>query len=372
MAILVAGASIAGLSVAQQLIARGHQVTVVERAPALRTAGSPIDVRGAALRVAEERGILGRIQQNRVVNSGRALFTTFVDARGVPVAALPNAEAADSEHDIEIARDRLVAILHDAIGDRAEFVFGDAVAGVAQDHTGVDVTFASGSERRFDLVVGADGIHSTVRRAVFGPEFQFRRHLDAYFAIVDLPLGCGVHGESITFNAPGRMAGISDFGNRTLGFLAFRSPERAYDYHSLDAQRQLIEEAFAGEQGWRCGFLMDAVRSAPDLYFDSVSQVHMPSWSSGRVVLAGDAAHAAALFSGRGTSLAMIGAAMLGEELGAATAGHPAAFAGYERRLRPYVHEAQAGVTYARDLLVPETTAAITDRNRRFPLLAAG
>ncbi|GAA0462028.1 oxidoreductase [Paractinoplanes deccanensis] len=371
MAVLVSGASIAGLSVAQQLIARGHQVTVVERAPALRTAGSPIDVRGAALRVAERMGILGDIQRNRVMNSGRALFTTFVDAAGAPVAALPNAEAADSEDDIEIARDRLVAILHEAIGDRAEFRFGDAVAGVEQDPGGVNVTFAGGGERRFDLVVGADGIHSTVRRAVFGPERLFRRHLDVYFAIVDLPLGCGVHGESITYNAPGRMVGVSDFGDRTLGFLAFRSPERPYDYHSLGEQRRLLEDAFAGERGWGCELVLGAVRSASDLYFDSVSQVRMPSWSSGRVVLAGDAAHAAALFSGRGTSLAMIGAALLGEALGAATGGYATAFADYERRLRPHVTRAQEGVTYARDLLVPATAAELAARNSRFPLLAA-
>ncbi|GAA2892373.1 FAD-dependent monooxygenase [Streptosporangium fragile] len=373
MTVLVSGASIAGLSVAHQLAARGHEVTVVERAPALRRAGSPIDVRGEALRVAAEMGILRRVHEERVVNSGRTLFTTFVDATGSPVAALPNAEASDSDGDIEIARDRLVDILHEAIGDRAEFVYGDSVTSVRQSRDGVEVAFASGAGRRFDLVIGADGIHSTVRRAVFGPEHEFRRHLGVYFSIVDLPTGSGVYGESLTYNSPGKMAGISDFGTRTLGFLAFRSPEVAYDHHSLDEQKRLIQDAFAAENGWRVGELLDAVREASDLYFDSVSQVHMPSWSSDRVVLVGDAAHAAALFSGRGTSLAMLGASLLGEELGAANrpADHAAAFTAYERRLRPHVERAQAGVPEARDLLVPSTAAELAARNSRFPLLAA-
>ena len=370
--VLISGASVAGLCAAAQLSDRGFAVTVVERSSALRRTGSPIDVRGEALVVADEMGILDAVRSQCVVNSGRQFFTTFVDERGTAIAALPNAEASDSEHDVEIARDALIDILHERIGDRATFVFGDSVVGVDDRGDRASVTFASGRSDAFDLVLGADGIHSTVRRAVFGPELAFRRHLGVYFSIVELPRGTSAHGESFTYNVPGRLAGITDFGSRTLGFLAFRSDEIAYDYHDLEAQKQLILDAFEGEGGWRVRELTDAVRAAHDLYFDSVSQVRMPSWSRGRVALLGDAAHAAALFSGRGTSLAMLGARTLARSFDSVgDTGYEAAFHAYEAAHRPYVLRAQEGVPEARDIMVPETAAALDERNRRFPLHAA-
>lgn len=347
-------------------------MTVVERAPALRRTGSPIDVRGEALNVAREMGILGAIIEHRVVNSGREHFTTFVDSNGDPVAALPNAEASDSDEDIEIARDNLIDILHGLIADRATFVYGDSVVGVTESADAVTVEFASGDFADYDILIGADGIHSSVRRAVFGPELEFRRHLGVYFSIVELPIGSSAHGESYTYNVPGLLAGITDFGSRTLGFLAFRSGEISYDYHDLSAQKRLILDAFAGERGWRVRELTDAVRNAPDLYFDSVSQVRMAKWSHGRVVLVGDAAHAAALFSGRGTSLAMMGGKALAEALVAPGAiDLDSAFGAYELAHRGHVVRAQEGVPEARDIMVPDTASALAARNLRFPLRAA-
>jgi 2-polyprenyl-6-methoxyphenol hydroxylase-like FAD-dependent oxidoreductase len=370
--VLISGASIAGLCAAAQLVDRGFDVTVVERAPSLRRAGSPIDVRGAALDVARELGILDAIHDKRVVNSGREFFTTFVDGDGSAVAALPNAEASDSDDDIEIARDALVDILHGLLGDRATFVYGESVTRVTEGPDGAVVHFSSGTSAAFDLVVGADGIHSSVRRAVFGPELDFRHHLGVYFSIVGLPIGASAHGESFTYNVPGRLAGITDFGSRTLGFLAFRSPEIAYDYHDLAAQKQLLIDAFESERGWRVRELVEAVREAPDLYFDSVSQVRMESWSSGHVVLVGDAAHAAALFSGRGTSLAMTGTKALADALGAPGATDlSTAFLAYEAAHRPRVLRAQEGVPEARDIMVPASAADLHERNRRYPVRAA-
>ncbi|MBW9110681.1 FAD-dependent monooxygenase [Microbacterium ureisolvens] len=370
--VLVSGASIAGLCAAAQLADRGFTVTVVERAPALRRTGSPIDVRGEALNIAREMGILDQIYARRVVNSGREHFTTFVDHNGDPVAALPNSEASDSDEDIEIARDSLIDILHGLIADRVTFVYDESVVGVTESPDAVTVVFASGKVKPFDIVIGADGIHSSVRRAVFGPELNFRRHLGVYFSIVELPLGTSAHGESFTYNVPGLLAGITDFGSRTLGFLAFRSPEIEYDYHDLNAQKQLILDAFEGEHGWRVQELTDAVRNAPDLYFDSVSQVRMTTWSHERVVLVGDAAHAAALFSGRGTSLAMMGARALGEALVAPGAAElSSAYAAYEAAHRGHVLRAQEGVPEARDIMVPDTASALAERNLRFPLRAA-
>lgn len=369
---LVVGASMAGLSTAAQLTDIGYKVTVVERAPHLRLVGSPIDVRGEALTVADKMGILDTIRQHKVASDERPVFTTFVDFKGQAVAELPVEMANDSVDDIEISREALINVLHSRIGTATDFVYGDWPVSVTEDGAGVAVAFASGRNDRYQIVVGADGIHSSIRKLVFGPESIFRKHLGVYYAIVDLPTGTkNIVNESRTYNCPGGMVGINDYGDRAFGVFAFRAPERDYDYRNTAAQKGLLIEAFDNEQGWHVPFLLDAVSDAEDIYFDSVSQVHMPRWSHGRFVLVGDAAHAASLFSGRGTSLAMMGAAILAEAL--TESGHEpsAAFERYETRLRPAVQKAQEGVSEARDFMVPETQAGIDQRNLRFPLKSA-
>ena len=366
MSVLVAGASIAGLSVAQGLGRRGFQVTVVERSPELRRAGSPIDVRGEALGTATDMGILARIAENEIASSRRASFTTFVDEVGREIASLPAEVAKDSPDDIEVARDKLIDILHESIDSGVEFVFDDSIEDLTDTGRNVEVTFERGSPSSFDLVVGADGIHSTTRRAAFGPESSYRRHLGVYYAILQLPAELGVPQQSRTYNAPGRMATISDFGDRTLGWLAFRSPEIDHDHRDLEQQRRLILDAYSDVHGWRVAEIMDVLAQASEFHFDSVSQVHMDRWSCGRVVLTGDAAHAASLFSGRGTSLAMMGADILARELAEYAGDTTGAFARYEEVLRPAVSRAQEGVREARDCMVPDSWESIDARNRQF------
>lgn len=371
MAVLVSGASIAGLSIAYWLDRFGFDVTVVERAPALRVSGSPIDIRGDALAVAAQMGVLDDIRDQRVATSGRDAFTTWVDAGGAPIAVLPNEYATDSADDIEIARDNLIAILHGVIGTGVEFVYDDSIETVVDTGSGVEVRLSSGRADEFDVVVGADGIHSTVREAVFGPEHLFRRHLDTYTALVDLPLGSGTAGESVTYSTPGKMFCINDYGHRTIGFMAARTPEVDYDNRDVADQKRVLTDLLSGDSGWRSDFLIQAIADTDRLYFDSVSQVHMPRWSTGRVVLIGDAAHAASLFSGRGTSLAMIGAHHLATELAATPSDLAGAFGRYEQLLRPRVVTAQEGVSEARDFLVPATDSDLEARNRRFAVRAA-
>ena len=194
----------------------------------------------------------------------------------------------------------------------------------------VEVTFEHGSPSSFGIVVGADGIHSTTRRAAFGPESSYRRHFGVYYAILQLPAELGVTHQSRTYDVPGRMATISDFGDRTLGWLAFRSPEIDHDHRDLEQQVRLIPRNISDVRGWRVAEIMEVVAQASDFYFDSVSQIHMHHWSRGRVVLAGDAAHAASLFSGRGTSLAMMGADILTRGPAGCVGDMAGAFARYE------------------------------------------
>jgi 2-polyprenyl-6-methoxyphenol hydroxylase-like FAD-dependent oxidoreductase len=227
----------------------------------------------------------------------------------------------------------------------------------------VDVQFRSGRTGRFDLVIGADGLHSAVRRLAFGPEQDYLRHLGMYVAIMDLPAEVGIERLNPMYNYPGHLAGILRYKQKALGILMFRSPLLDFDYHDLDAQKKIILDAFAGHPHWKVPELLDAVRADPECYFDSVSQIHLPTWHTGRVALVGDAAHCAALLSGRGTSLALTGAYFLAEELEKAGGDHKPAFTGYELRQRPYVEFAQASVDEGSKLVVPETWQEIDARN---------
>ncbi len=383
MNILVSGAGIAGLACARELGTRGHDVTVVEHARHLRLAGTPIDIRGDAIGVVERMGLLAEIRKQRIRMSELA---EFVDSTGEPVARMPMAEVSDSDDDIELLREDLVRILADALPDAAAIRFGDSIEtltdsdgdsdGDSDSHGhghghgkggnggGVDVRFASGRTGRYDLVIGADGQHSAVRRLVFGPEKDHLRHLGVYFALADLPGEAQSEGPNPIYNVPRRMAGIFRYKGKAVAVFQFRSEQLDYDHRDLDAQKRILLDAFAGHRSWRIPELLDAARADPGFYFTSASQIHLPSWHRGRVALVGDAGYSPAYLSGRGTSLALTGAGLLAEELERSGNDHAAAFARYEARMRPYVTSAQDRVHRGRDRMLPATWDAIAARNK--------
>ncbi|GLY42887.1 oxidoreductase [Amycolatopsis sp. NBRC 101858] len=365
MDILISGAGVAGLSAAVNLGARRHRVTIVERSSHFRVNGSPIDVRGDAVAITEKMGLRDKIrdQRLRMTESG-----AFVDADGTVLATLPVAEISDSDDDIEIAREDLAAVLADALPADANVRFRESVAALTDDGMGVDVGFVSGRTERFDLVIGADGLHSAVRRLAFGPERDFVKHLGVYAAIADLPAEAGAGGLNPTYNFPGHMASIMRYRDRALAVFLFRSDPLDYDYHDLDAQKKILADAFAGHDEWRIPELIAAANADAELYFDSASQIHLPGWHRGRVVLVGDAAHAASGLSGRGTSLALLGTCFLAEEL--EEDDLVAAFERYEARQRTYVRVAQASVVGGANLVVPVTWEDIAARNARFQAAA--
>jgi 2-polyprenyl-6-methoxyphenol hydroxylase-like FAD-dependent oxidoreductase len=363
MRILVSGAGMAGLSTAINLQATGHDVTIVERADHLRVNGSPIDIRGDAIAIADKMGVLSQICDRRIDMTERV---QFVDANGVVVAELPQDEVNDSADDIEIPREDLAAVLHDKLGPATELRFNESIAALDDTPGGVDVHFTSGGHDRYDLVVGADGVHSATRRLLFGPEQQFLQHLGFYIAIADLPGYTTTGRTNPMYNFPDHMAGIAAYNAKALAIFLFRSPWLDYDYHDLSAQKQILAGAFAGHDEWKVPELLDAARRDQDLYFDSVSQIHVPHWHDGRIVLVGDAAHCATGLSGRGTSLAMTGAWFLAQALQDHPADPRRALAQYERNQRPHATRAQATATPGGDLLVPSTHEQIEDRNQRF------
>jgi 2-polyprenyl-6-methoxyphenol hydroxylase-like FAD-dependent oxidoreductase len=361
MHVLISGAGIAGLACALEFGTRGHDVTVVEYASHLRLTGTPIDIRGDAIEAVDRMGLLRKIGQHRVRMSE---LTQFVDSRGERVAPIPLAEISDSDDDIELLREDLVRILADAVPDTTEIRFDDSIETLTGDVDGVDVRFASGRTGRYDLVVGADGQHSAVRRLVFGPEQDYLRDLGVYFALADLPGEAKSEGANAIYNVPGRMAGVFRYNGKAVANFQFRSEPVDYDHDDLDAQKKILIEAFAGYRSWRIPELLDVARADPGFYFTSAGQIHLPYWHRGRVVLVGDAGYCPAFLSGRGTSLALTGAHFLAEEL-ERCGNHTAAFARYEARQRPYVTLAQARVDSGRDRILPTTWDAISTRNKR-------
>jgi len=365
--LLVSGAGIAGLACAHELGTRGHTVTLVEQAPALRVAGTPIDIRGDALAAVDRMGLLPRIRKHRIHMSEQ---THYVDSAGRLVARLPFAEAADSDDDIELLREDLVRILADALPSTATIRFGDSIETLDDDGDGVGVRFASGRTGRYDLVLGADGQHSAVRRLVFGAEPGHVRHLEVYLALADHPGASGSEEPNAIHNVPGRMAGLFRYGGKAVAVFAFRSGVIDHDHRDLDAQKRILTDAFAGHRSWRIPELLDAALADPAFFLTSASQIHLPSWHRGRTVLVGDAGYSPAFLSGRGTSLALTGARFLAEEL--EHAGHTAAFARYEARQRPYVEFAQGRAHTGRDRMLPPTWDAITARNEALAHSDAG
>jgi len=361
---LISGAGIAGATAAYWLAKAGLEVTVVEQARDMRSSGNPVDVRGPAVEVAERMGVMARI---------RAADTwvrdmVVVNARGRVISRVNMRTTWADSGDVELSRGELATILRDAAPDEVEFQFGNSVQALAQDADGVTAEFVSGPARRFDVVVGADGAHSGVRALAFGPEDEFVKHLGVYVAT--LPLDGETGTDLVMYNTPGRAVAIHPAGGHPGAAFMFLAPQiPQFDYKDIDQHKRLLCDAYAGA-GWRVPELLERVRVAEDLYFDSVSRIQVPTWSRGRIALVGDAASCVSLF-GDGSSLAMTGAFTLADALGDDVS---AGLRAYEARHRPQRAAKENSVAYATRILIPATSAGIAARNfamRLMPLAAA-
>ncbi|MFI0356298.1 FAD-dependent monooxygenase [Actinomadura sp. 9N407] len=341
--ILISGASIGGPALAYWLERYGFDVTVVERWGGLRPGGQAIDVRGPALDVAERMGVLDELRAHTTGMRGMSV----VDGEG-------NELYRSTEHtvsggdlaspDVEILRDDLARIIVDAAGGGVEYLFGDSIAALEQDENEVRVTFDSGLKRTFDLVVGADGLHSNTRGLVFGPTERFITRLGTNMAVFTVPNFLELDGWQVMHQMPdGGMRGAMVMsvrgGSEARAYAMFDGPLE-YDHRDLEAQRKIVAGALAGDS-WEMPRLVSEMWSAPDFHLDAAAQIHLDRWSKGRVVLLGDAGYCGSPLSGQGTSMAMVGGYVLAGELKAAGGDHVAAFDAYERELRGYVHANQ-------------------------------
>ena len=338
--VLVSGASIAGPALAHWLHRYGAEVTVVEQAQGLRPGGQAVDARGVAREVIRRMGLDATV---------RAACTDTEGGYSVDVEGnvLETFRAEDNEGDgyvseIEILRGDLAQILYDATSDHVEYLFGDKILELVQDAEGVDVTFASGERRRFDLVIGADGLHSSLRSMVFGPREKFVRHLGLVLAFFTVPNEFGVDRWLLDYQEAGRWAGLRPVpdASRAIAMMSFPAPEDEFDHRDVEAQKRLLREHMAGF-GWQTERILEHVDDAPDFYLDQVAQVVMDHWHDGRVGLLGDAAFSASPMSGAGTGLALVGAYLLAGELAAAGWDPAAGFAAYQERMRDYVEANQ-------------------------------
>jgi len=352
--VLISGAGIAGLATAHFLGKAGFIVTLVERSPDFRSGGQAVDIRGAALDVVASMGLLDQANARRTRLKGMSI----VDTDGVEVSRTDErtytAGRLDSP-DIEIFRDELCQLLLGALPERAEILNGDSIVSMAQDDGGATVHFERGAPRRFDLVVGADGVYSNVRDIAMPGAEHCIAPLGVALALFTTPnlidlrdWQLGYRGDDTGFVIyPTR-----DHSELRIGVGFVNEPD-SVPRRDVDAQKRRVMAQCEGLGGALRG-LVDELSSTKQFYFGDLAQIHLPAWSQGRVVLVGDAGYCASPFSGQGTSLALVGAYVLGKELARTPGDIPAAFAAYDRRMRPFVDLNQGLVDLTRKGPVPD------------------
>lgn len=344
--ILISGAGIAGPALAYWLARYGFKPTVVERSPKPREGGYVFHLHGAqGIEVLKRMGVWPAVLEKRRIDKE----TLFVNASNTPIARINTpsfvAHVEPTGMQITIKRADLAQVLYEYTRDSVEYVFGDSIRAIREDAEGVEVAFENGDKRRFDLVVGADGLHSEVRTLAFGDESHFKRYLGYYvaaFTVHNYSLEYIEYGVDTMYAVPGKLVillGLQE--NSAIAVFIFKQPaELTYGVHDTERQKQLLSDAFARE-GWEVPRLLEAMKTASDFYFDSVSQMRMDTWHKGRVALVGDAAYCPTLLSGYGSQLGLAGAYILAGELKAALGDYRTAFPAYERELRPLVEQKQ-------------------------------
>ena len=370
MRIAISGAGIAGRTLAYWLRRGGHETTLIEKSPQLRTGGYVIDFWGLGYDIAERMGLCAQLD----VAGYQVEEVRLVDRRGERVGGFPTSgfRRALGGRFTSVPRGDLAAMIHGAIADDVETIFGDTITKVSQDDSGVQVELEHGGARDFDLLVGADGLHSPVRHLAFGPESRFEHDLGFRVAAFEAR-GYRPRDELVyvSHGLPRRM--VSRFtmrDDRMMFLLVFtadqvRGPEPA----RIDEVKALLHDVFA-DSGWESRQILAALDSADDVYYDRVCQIRMDEWCNGRVALIGDAAAAVSLLAGEGTGLAMLEAYVLAGEIDRAGAEFATAFGRYQQSLGPFIAGKQRAAERFASSFAPRTAAGVWARNRLSRLLS--
>ncbi|HSH65513.1 MAG TPA: FAD-dependent monooxygenase [Bacteroidia bacterium] len=360
--ILISGAGIAGLTLAYWLKKYGFNPTVVEHSPVLREGGYMIDFFGAGYHVAEKMKIISAIEKEDI----KIAEITFVDENNKKEGGLNAAKIRKLMNNkaVNLLRSDLSRVIYNSLDKDIPFIFGDSISKIEQTASEVNVTFKSGKEQQFDLVVGADGLHSNVRHLVFGPESQFEKYYGYYTSSYTVENYFKKDNQFLSYTVPGRQVGIYSLKNNKLAtFFLFTSPEKiTYEHHDVNRQKQILRDAFK-EMKWECDTLLSKMDTAPDFYFDTVSQIQMTQWAKNRVTLVGDACDCPSLLSGQGSTLAMVGAYILAGELNEAKGNYNVAFNQYQQIFKPFIDNKQKIAQNFAESFLPKNKFGIWVRN---------
>ena len=368
--ILISGAGIAGVSLAYWLKQFGFNPTIVEQAPKLRQGGYAIDFWGAGFDVAERMGILPDLE----IADLKIPEVTVVDEKGKRKCGInyTNLKKLMNGRAFTLLRSDLSKIIYNHLDKDIDIIFGDSITAIKQSPEKITVTFRSGRIADFDLVVGADGLHSNVRNLVFGDESQFEKFYGYYTSSYTIENNLLDTTAFLMYNVPGKQTAIysTEQSQTTTTFFIFTSPQKIpYAHNDIERQRQILENEFKNV-GWKCPDLLSKMDAAPDFYFDVVSQIHMSHWSSDRVTLVGDACDCPSLLSGQGSTLAMVGAYILAGELKEANGNYKIAFQQYENIFKPFIEDKQKTAQGFAKSFVPQSGFGIWMRNMGIRLMS--
>ena len=366
MRALVCGAGIAGLALAQRLVTHGWDVTVLERAAGPRDQGYVLDFFGLGYDAAEAMGLVPRLREV----SYRIDEVSYVDGSGRRRARLDYrrfARLVDGRL-VSLMRPDLERVLREQVEGDVDLRFGCTVATVEDRVDGVRAHLSDGTVTDVDLLVGADGIHSAVRRMVLGDKSRFFRYLGlhtAAYVFDDHQLRRRIGNRFTLTDTVDRQMGLYGLRDgRVAAFAVHRDPERAIPSDTRTALRRTYSSL-----GWLVPRALESCPPPSELYYDLVGQVELPRWRSGRVVLLGDACQAVSLLAGQGASLAVAGAYVLGEQL-AAGDSVDAALADYERAWRPVVRAKQEAGRRSARWFLPATRTQLWLRRASLMLAA--
>lgn len=350
--VLISGAGVAGLTLAYWLKQNGFSPTIVERSPSLQKGGCKIDIRGSALEVVKRMGIHSAIIQAKT----EILKASYVDREGRILTTMAgDLYGSRTSDDLEIMRGDLCQILFDRL-EGVECLFGHSITSLSEKADGVDVELGQALPPRFDLVIGADGLHSTVRRLTFGAESQFLSPLGVCLSVFSIPNFLHLDRSEIEYKEPAKFVNVycTKGSPHAKACFAFLTPSHDLP-RDRSAQQKLLEEQFSG-LGWETPRLLQEMQHSLDFYFDEAALIKMPSWSRGRIALVGDAGYAPSPMSGQGTSVALIGAYLLAQELTEAKGAYKSAFPQYELRMREFVKKNQALAEFGRKAMQSDSS----------------
>lgn len=367
--ILISGAGIAGGALAFWLKKFGFNPTIVEVSPTLREGGYAIDFMGAGFDVAEKMGILPALEKVDLNISNIA----FVDKDNNENGSMnyQKIKKVLNNRAFSLLRSDLAKVIYNSLDRETEIIFGDTIVKIEQDEEKVIVILKSGLTRSFDLLVGADGLHSNVRSLIFGNQSQFEKYYGYYTSSFTIDNFFDEGRAFSMFNVPHKQVAVYTTNEqKSAAFFIFTSSEKLqYEYHDIGKQKQILKNEFMNV-GWKCSELLSKIDTTTDFYFDSISQIKMEHWSKGRISLVGDACYCPSLLSGKGSTLAMVGAYILAGELKLANGNYKSAFDEYEIIFKPFIDKKQKSAQSFAQSFVPKSNFGIWFRNQAFKLMS--